>query len=283
MISFQVVNLHWIYTYIPICYVCTKKLKFTTDYPIIIKLTMNISIDHKSHIPLHIQAELLLRELIKDPAYQAGKLLPNEVDLAKKLAISRTTLRQALNKLVYEELLVRKKGYGTKVAPSKISSKSMNWLSFSQEMKARGIPVKNYELHVSWVYPDEQIANLFDIKTDKKILKLERLRGGAEGAFVYFISYFHPRIGLTGEEDFKQPLYEMLETEHSVIANLSKEEISAITANKFIAGKLEVETGSPILFRKRFVYDQGDRAMEYNLGYYNAESFIYTVESRRNH
>lgn len=244
---------------------------------------MNISIDHKSHIPLHIQAELLLRELIKDPAYQAGKLLPNEVDLAKKLAISRTTLRQALNKLVYEELLVRKKGYGTKVAPSKISSKSMNWLSFSQEMKARGIPVKNYELHVSWVYPDEQIANLFDIKTDKKILKLERLRGGAEGAFVYFISYFHPRIGLTGEEDFKQPLYEMLETEHSVIANLSKEEISAITANKFIASKLEVETGSPILFRKRFVYDQGDRAMEYNLGYYNAESFIYTVESRRNH
>lgn len=244
---------------------------------------MNISIDHKSHIPLHIQAELLLRELIKAPAYQAGKLLPNEVDLAKKLAISRTTLRQALNKLVYEELLVRKKGYGTKVAPSKISSKSMNWLSFSQEMKARGIPVKNYELHVSWVYPDEQIANLFDIKTDKKILKLERLRGGAEGAFVYFISYFHPRIGLTGEEDFKQPLYEMLETEHSVIANLSKEEISAITANKFIAGKLEVETGSPILFRKRFVYDQGDRAMEYNLGYYNAESFIYTVESRRNH
>ncbi|MGY0041288.1 GntR family transcriptional regulator [Pedobacter sp. NJ-S-72] len=70
---------------------------------------MNISIDHKSHVPLHIQAELLLRELIKDPAYQAGKLLPNEVDLAKKLAISRTTLRQALNKLVYEELLVEKK------------------------------------------------------------------------------------------------------------------------------------------------------------------------------
>ncbi|MBB5634558.1 GntR family transcriptional regulator [Pedobacter cryoconitis] len=243
---------------------------------------MNISIDHKSHIPLHIQAELLLRELIKDPAYQAGKLLPNEVELAKKLAISRTTLRQALNKLVYEELLVRKKGYGTKVAPSKISSKSMNWLSFSQEMKARGIPVKNYELHVSWVYPDEHIANFFDIKTDKKILKLERLRGGSEGAFVYFISYFHPRIGLTGEEDFKQPLYEMLETEHSVIANLSKEEISAITASKFIAGKLEVETGSPILSRKRFVYDQGDRAMEYNLGYYKAESFIYTVESRRN-
>jgi GntR family transcriptional regulator len=157
----------------------------------------------------------------------------------------------------------------------------MNWLSFSQEMKARGITVKNYELHVSWVFPDESTANFFDISTEKKIVKMERLRGSSDNPFVYFISYFHPRIGLTGEEDFKRPLYEMLEDEYSTIANLSKEEISALEANKFIAGKLEIETGSPVLFRKRFVYDQGERPMEYNLGYYKAESFVYTVESRR--
>ncbi|GAA3986718.1 GntR family transcriptional regulator [Mucilaginibacter dorajii] len=243
---------------------------------------MKLSIDHKSAVPLHIQAETLLREMIKEPEYQAGKLLPNEVDLAKILAISRTTLRQAINKLVYEELLVRKKRLGTKVAQSKMSSKSMNWLSFTQEMQARGIPIKNYELHVSWVYPDDYIANFFDIKTEKKIMKLERLRGNADEAFVYFVSYFHPRIGLTGDEDFKKPLYEMLENEHSVVANLSKEEISARAADKLIAGKLEIDPGSPVLFRKRFVFDQGDRPMEYNLGYYKAESFIYTVESRRN-
>jgi GntR family transcriptional regulator len=242
---------------------------------------MKFTIDHKSGVPLHIQAENLLRELIKDPEYKAGKLLPNEVDLAKKLAISRTTLRQAINKLVYEELLIRKKKLGTKVAQPKMSSKAMNWLSFTQEMQARGIIIKNYELHVSWVYPDEYIANFFDIKTEKKILKLERLRGNANEAFVYFVSYFHPRIGLTGEEDFKKPLYEMLDHEHSVVAGLSKEEISAKAADKFIANKLEIDVGSPVLFRKRFVFDQGDRPMEYNLGYYKAESFEYTVESRR--
>lgn len=242
---------------------------------------MKLSIDHKSPIPLHIQAEQLLRELIKDPAYQGGKLLPNEVELAKKLAISRTTLRQAINKLVYDELLIRKKGFGTKVATSKISSKAMNWLSFSQEMKARGITIKNYELHVSWVLPDEHVASFFEIGTEKKIVKMERLRGSADEPFVYFISYFHPRIGLTGEEDFKRPLYEMLEEQHLTIANLSKEEISALKADKFVASKLEIETGSPVLFRKRFVYDQGDRPMEYNIGFYKAESFVYSVESRR--
>ncbi|RCH55484.1 GntR family transcriptional regulator [Mucilaginibacter hurinus] len=242
---------------------------------------MQFKIDHKSPIPLHIQAENLLRELIDDPQYQGGKFLPNEVNLSKQLAISRTTLRQALNKLVYEGLLTRKKGVGTKVAQPSVSSKSMNWLSFSQEMKARGIPIKNFELHLSWVFPEEKIANFFEIKTDKKILKLERLRGRSEGPFVYFVSYFHPRVGLTGEEDFTRPLYEVLEKDHLVIAQLSKEEISARAADKLISQKLDTELGSPILLRKRFVYDQADRPIEYNLGYYRADSFVYTVESRR--
>lgn len=242
---------------------------------------MKFSIDHKSPVPLHVQAENLLRTLITDPEHLNGKFLPNEVELARQLAISRSTLRQALNKLVYEGLLSRKKGIGTKVAESIISSKSKNWLSFTQEMNARGIVVKNFELHVSWITPEEKVADFFDIARDKKVLKLERLRGKVEGPFVYFISYFHPRVGLTGEEDFKRPLYDILERGHLVVATLSKEEVGAIAADKFIAAKLEVEPGSPILFRKRFVFDQGERPIEYNLGYYRADSFVYTVESVR--
>ena len=242
---------------------------------------LNLKINHKSPIPLHIQAENLLRKLIAQPEYQLGKLLPNEVDLAKRLAISRATLRQAINKLVYEELLVRKKGVGTKVLNKKFSSKSNNWLSFSQEMAARGITVRNFELHVSWEIPNEVLAEFFGIDTKQKILKLERVRGREEGPFVYFVSYFHPRIGLTGDEDFKRPLYDILEKDFNRIADLSKEEISAMVADKFLASKLETEIGAAILFRKRFVYDQADRPLEYNLGYYNAASFVYTVESRR--
>lgn len=242
---------------------------------------MKYSIDHKSPIPLHIQAEILIRKLIEQEDYQNGKTLPNEVEMAKLLAISRTTLRQAIAKLVFEGLLVRKKRSGTKVADGPVSSKSNNWLSFSQEMKLRGIPIKNFELHVTWVEPDEAIVNFFEIKADRKILKMERVRGKPYEPFVYFVSYFHPRVGLTGDEDFKRPLYEILEKDHSVVATISKEEISAMAADVFIAGKLSIEPGDPVLFRKRSVFDQGGRPIEYNLGYYKADSFVYTVESTR--
>jgi len=242
---------------------------------------MKYSIDHKSPVPLHIQAEELLRKLIAEEDFQNGKLLPNEVELAKWLAISRTTLRQAINKLVYEGLLIRKKRTGTRVNQATVSSKSNNWLSFSQEMKLRGVTIKNFELHVTWVYPDEFLANFFEINTDRKILKMERVRGKPNEPFVYFVSYFHPRIGLTGDEDFKRPLYDILEHDYSSIATLSKEEISAHAADHIIAEKLRIKIGEPVLFRKRFVFDQGERSLEYNLGYYKADSFVYTVESRR--
>jgi len=242
---------------------------------------MRYSIDHKSSVPLHMQAEALLRQLITEEQYQNGKNIPNEVDLANMLAISRTTLRIAINKLVFEGLLVRKKRAGTKVAPGAVSSKSNNWLSFSQEMKLRGIPIKNFELHVSWELPDGNLASFFDIKPNEPVLKMERVRGRPEEPFVFFASYFHPSVGLSPDDDFKRPLYELLEQDHAVIATLSKEEIRAIGADEHIAKKLLVPVGSPILFRKRFVYDQDERPIEYNVGYYKADSFIYTVESTR--
>jgi len=242
---------------------------------------MKYELNHKSAVPLHAQVEELLRKMIEDTEYKNGKFLPNEVDLSKQLGISRNTLRQATNKLVYEGLLIRKKGVGTIVADKSVDSRLKNWLSFSQEMNAKGIEIKNFELNITWEKPDAKVVDFFGITPDKLVLKMERLRGRIDGPFVYFISYFHPRVGLTGKEDFTRPLYEIMEHDYSTIAKLSKEEISARAADKFLAKKLNLNPGDPILKRKRFVYDPGGRPIEYNLGYYRADSFVYTIESER--
>ena len=235
-------------------------------------------IDHKSVLPLHLQVEEMLRKLIEQPEYQNGKLLPNEVHIAQKLGISRNTVRQAANKLVHEQLLIRKKGVGTKVAKNNIITKLNKWTSFTHEMDEKGVAFKNYSLKVSAVVPDKEIRTLFNTSETTKVVKLERLRGLNKGPVVYFISYFHPRIGLTVKEDFSNPLYEMLERDYHVSVAVSKESISAILANKKLAEKLNIKIGDPILFRKRVVCDPGDRPIEYNLGYYRADSFTYTID-----
>lgn len=232
---------------------------------------------------MHVQAEELLRNLIDSEEYKSGKYLPNEVELSQRLNISRNTLRQAINKLVFEGLLIRKKGVGTKVVQKGIVSGVKNWLSFSQEMKMLGIEIRNFELHISWKRPNDEICNFFNLDKENptKCIVLERVRGKKEYPFVYFISYFNPNIPLTGEEDFTRPLYELLENDYQITVKTSKEKISARLAGELIAEKLDIKAGDPILIRERFVYDTQQVPIEYNIGYYRADSFTYTIEAER--
>lgn len=241
-----------------------------------------MDIDHNSPKPLHQQAEEILRRLIATDEYRNGKLLPNEVDLSAQLHISRNTLRQAVNKLVFEGLLVRKKGYGTKVVKKSIVSGVKNWLSFSQEMKLLGIEIHNFELHVSLKPANEEIAGFFGLKEDSpRCVVLERVRGKKDLPFVYFISYFNPSLKVSMDEDFTRPLYEILESGYGVVVKTSKEEISARLAGPSIAEKLAIGPEDPILIRKRFVYDIGGLPVEYNIGYYRADSFTYSITAER--
>jgi GntR family transcriptional regulator len=242
---------------------------------------IEFKIDHNSGFPLHLQVENLLRKLMDLTEYQEGKLLPKEVELANKLGISRNTVRQATNKLENENLLTRKKGVGTRVVKDTLSTKLSNWSSFSEEMLNKGVNFVDYETKVSWEKSTKSIANALIIEEGKDVLKLERLRGLDDGPFVNFISYFHPRIGLTGNEDFTRHLYEILENDYHIVAVLSKERINAIAATSTLSKKLNVKVGSPILLRKRVVCDPGDRPVEYNIGYYKADSFTYEIDIKR--
>ena len=242
---------------------------------------MKLEINHKSPLPLHIQVEDLLRELIKLEEYQNGQLLPREVELASMLGISRNTIRQATNKLEYEGLLVRKKGVGTRVAEKTVTTKLDKWHGFSQEMNDQGVVFKNYMISIDWVYAEPKISTFFGVAENTRILRLSRLRGDEVAPFVYFESFFHPRIGLTGNEDFSQPLYDLLENDFHVIASLSKERIKARLPSVITGKRLKIKSGDPVLVRERFVLDPGDRPIEYNIGFYKANKFTYSIDIKR--
>jgi len=99
--------------------------------------------------------------------------------------------------------------------------------------------------------------------------------------FNYFVSEFNPVIPLDGSENFNVPLYDILKNEYQIIVKNSREEISAAPANDFIASKLDVDTGAPILIRKRYVSDVNYIPIEFNIGWYRADSFTYKIECSR--
>ncbi|HEY6901327.1 MAG TPA: GntR family transcriptional regulator [Puia sp.] len=242
---------------------------------------MQLRIDHQNKVPLHLQVEALMRKLIESPEFRNGAFLPKEVELANRLGVSRNTIRQATNKLEYEGLLVRKKGVGTTVAKKKPLSTGLDhWYSFTQEMRERGIQVENLQVRAEYVKADEKVSRFFNIRLHKTVLKLSKLKGSEGDPIVYFESYFHPRIALVPEDDFSRPLYTLLEEKFGVLVVRSNENISAALAGS-LAATLQVSAQSPILVRERFVYDPGDRPIEYNLGYYRADKFTYSIDIKK--
>jgi GntR family transcriptional regulator len=240
-----------------------------------------LAIDHNSPVPLHAQAEILLRALIQEPQYQQGALLPPEAKLASVLGISRNTLRQATNKLEYEGLLVRKKGLGTRVKQRAVTTHLDHWHSFTQEMSEQGVSLVVYEQQVETVAAGDRIAAFFSISPSEPVFSLKRLRGSPDGPLVYFESYFHPRIDIHAVDDFSRPLYDILEHDYHVVPAISRENITAQLATPVMAGKLRIKPGDPVLFRERFVLDPGQRPVEYNIGYYRADRFTYSIDIRR--
>lgn len=242
---------------------------------------MAISVNHLSPVPLHIQIEEQLRELIKEQEYLDGKPLPKEVDLSKMLGVARNTIRQAFDKLVHEGHIYRKKGVGSFVNQEPLLTHLNNWKSFSEEMNQQGIELVNYEVDSKFVEADERVSQKLKVNEGKEVLRLDRLRGDISNPFVLFISWFHPRIGLNGQENFDQPLYEMLEKKYSTIPMTSKEEIKALSASNEIAEKLRIDVGTPILYRERQVLDPGGRVIEYNICYYRNDKFTYRIDIER--
>lgn len=241
---------------------------------------MELRIDHDSSVPLHSQVEQILRKLIARSEYKNGKPLPKEIELSNRFGVSRNTVRQATNKLENEGLITRKKGVGTFVTQHDLSTQLSNWHSFTLEMMQKGLAFENLEIKTNWIKANEKLANFFRIRKNTKVLQLIRLRAIEGEPAVYFESCFHPRIGLTEGNDFSQPLYNLLEEKFGIVVVRSNEHIRAQQAGP-VAKKLNLHANDPILVRERFVYDPGDRPVEYNIGFYRADKFTYSIDIKK--
>jgi len=89
-----------------------------------------LDLDRTSHLPLHVQLLNYVRHTILSGAWAPGQRLPSEPELAEQLAVSRSTVRQALQVAEQEGLIHRVQGRGTFVASTPISRQQRQLLGF---------------------------------------------------------------------------------------------------------------------------------------------------------
>jgi GntR family transcriptional regulator len=233
-------------------------------------------LDRTSGVPLHVQIERLLHDLIRRPPYSTGALLPGELTMASRFGVSRGTVRESILNLVDQGLLERRPGSGTRVVHTGLVA----WASLTGEMRRKGIDVQSFILEVSEKTAEGKIADALQVPVGTPVKCLEQVRGWDDRPALQSRSWFHPRLELSGKEDFRRPLYKLLKEDTGIAADHAREEFLAVTSDGPTARRLKVKKGTPLLLRRRTSFDTQGRPIEYSEILYDTGDISLTLTSR---
>ncbi len=82
------------------------------------------ALDRSSFVPLYYQLQELIKEQIESGGWKPRDRLPSEAELARRYAVSRVVVRQALAILQDDGQIVRVQGRGTFVAEPKLDARA---------------------------------------------------------------------------------------------------------------------------------------------------------------
>src|SRR5919197_3794932 len=121
------------------------------------------------------QSEARARVLDLIERLGVGEAIPSERQLGVDLGMSRLTVRAALDELVREGYLVRRRGAGTFVSEPKIAQE-LTMTSFTDDMRARGMTPGSRTLDLQVVPAGARLGRLLHVSPSEPVVVAKRLR-----------------------------------------------------------------------------------------------------------
>src|ERR1700720_3689286 len=97
-----------------------------------------MSNDANNRLPLYAQVENVIIGRISNGSLPPGTRLPSEDSLVQEYAVSRTTIRAAIQSLVQRGLVEIRRGKGTSVTHPNTTQDLTSVTGFAQNMQALG-------------------------------------------------------------------------------------------------------------------------------------------------
>ncbi len=233
-------------------------------------------IDRTSKLPLYHQLYEILRSNIVSGDWQPGDMIPPESELIEQYQVSRTTVRQVLDMLVGEGLIERKQGLGTFVTHPTVEQGLVRIISFTEDMRQRGLEPGTKVLFAGLVPAPPDIAEKLEVKPGEELARLDRLRlANEEPMSIEQSCLVHRYCRGVLEGDYAlHPLRETLERKHGIRLVRAKQVIRALLAPREFADTLGIKPKSALLFIERVSYSQENIPVEFLRIYYRADRYV---------
>jgi GntR family transcriptional regulator len=214
-----------------------------------------------------------------------GSAIPSERQLSVDLGVSRLTVRAALDELVREGYLLRRRGSGTFVREPKIAQE-LTMTSFSEDMRQRGMRPAGVTRSLKTTSAGARLGRFLNVSPSERIVVASRLRL-ADGETMA-IETLHVREslvpGLTPRDLEEHSFYELLEQRYGVVITSGDQTVEPTVTNVDESEALGVPLHSPAFEFERTTWSDTGEVVEFVRSIYRGDRYRLVTElSRREH
>ncbi len=203
-----------------------------------------------------------------------GDAIPSERQLSADLGMSRLTVRAALDDLVREGHLIRRRGAGTFVSEPKIAQE-LTMTSFTDDMRHRGMVPASRTLELNVVSAGARLGRLLHVSPSERVVVAKRLRLADRETMA--IEELHVREslvpGLTAADLEKQSFYELLRDRFGVAPVSGIQAVEPTVTNDDESELLGVPLHSPAFLFERITRAESGDVVEYVRSIYRGDRY----------
>ena len=229
-------------------------------------------------MPRYHQIAQALRDRIRSGDIAPGERLDNQRRLAEDFGVTLMTLRQALEVLEREGLIMRRHGLGTFVALPSVDYDILNFRAFAGDLSAVGEDVATRFLRSHFGPADRLAAQELGLAPGARVFALERLRLVDGRPTSFQVSHLSAALG---EEVAKAdlavtPLRQVLSFKLGIEITSARETVSAETLPARAARELGCAPGAPCFRSDRVSVDAESRPIVYDRVFIPGDRFRIT-------
>jgi GntR family transcriptional regulator len=231
----------------------------------------------KEHVPdatpLYAVVEAQIAAGIADGEFPIGSRLPTEDDLIQRFAVSRTTVRKAIQNLSDRGLIKIRRGTGTFVTQPRITQDLTELTGFVEDMDALGHAATARLIDRAVVAADGDVAQRLALAAGTRVMRIRRVRLANGVSMSLDETYLPLEIGekIVTHDLEAEPIFTLLEERYDIPLVEAEYKLEAVCANHDVAKALGVEVGSPIFLIERTSYSVRDRPVDYEKLHYRGD------------
>ena len=228
--------------------------------------------------PLYVKLKRMIEDAVSSGRLQHGEALPPERDIADAAAISRVTVRKAIDELVDQGLLVRRHGSGTFVVKPvpRMQQPLTRLTSFSEDMRRRGLVPGSRWLDRGLYHPTPEETMMLGLSGTAMVARITRLRTADDMAVALERTSLPDDI-LPEPDVVENSLYQVL-SQRDIRPVRANQRISAVLLKDEETQLLGVPPGSAALRVQRIAYLSTGRVMEVSTALYRNDAYDLVAE-----